>query len=95
MSTGTRAFAAPTKSFARKSRNSTAKFQTRRGGRAMNRKSSIMERGWPIQIARSAEDSRMDLGECEIEILLTPGHTPSNLSVYVPSDGVLYSAIAW
>jgi glyoxylase-like metal-dependent hydrolase (beta-lactamase superfamily II) len=37
-----------------------------------------------------AEDSLMDLGECEIEILLTPGHTPSNISVFVPSDGVLY-----
>ena len=36
------------------------------------------------------EDSRMDLGNCEIDILLTPGHTPSNISVYVPSDGVLY-----
>jgi glyoxylase-like metal-dependent hydrolase (beta-lactamase superfamily II) len=35
-------------------------------------------------------NSRMDLGNCEIEILLTPGHTPSNISVYVPSDGVLY-----
>jgi glyoxylase-like metal-dependent hydrolase (beta-lactamase superfamily II) len=37
------------------------------------------------------EDSHMDLGGCEVEILLTPGHTPSNLSVYVPSDGVLFS----
>lgn len=37
-----------------------------------------------------AEDARMDLGNCEIEILLTPGHTPSNISVWVPSDGVLY-----
>jgi glyoxylase-like metal-dependent hydrolase (beta-lactamase superfamily II) len=36
------------------------------------------------------EDSRLDLGHCEIDILLTPGHTPSNISVYVPSDGVLY-----
>jgi glyoxylase-like metal-dependent hydrolase (beta-lactamase superfamily II) len=35
-------------------------------------------------------DSRMDLGNCEIDILLTPGHTPSNISVYVPSDGVLF-----
>ncbi len=40
---------------------------------------------------RIAEDSRMNLGACEIDILLTPGHTPSNLSVYVPSDGVLFS----
>lgn len=38
------------------------------------------------------EDSRMDLGDCEIDILLTPGHTPSNVSVWVPSERVLYSA---
>jgi glyoxylase-like metal-dependent hydrolase (beta-lactamase superfamily II) len=38
-----------------------------------------------------AADSRMNLGCCEIEILLTPGHTSSNISVYVPADGVLYS----
>jgi glyoxylase-like metal-dependent hydrolase (beta-lactamase superfamily II) len=38
-----------------------------------------------------AADSRMDLGGCEVDILLTPGHTPSNISVYVPSDGVLFS----
>jgi glyoxylase-like metal-dependent hydrolase (beta-lactamase superfamily II) len=37
------------------------------------------------------EDSRMNLGECEVDILLTPGHTPSNVSVYVPSDGALFS----
>lgn len=38
-----------------------------------------------------AADSSMNLGSCEIEILLTPGHTPSNISVYVPADGVLFS----
>jgi glyoxylase-like metal-dependent hydrolase (beta-lactamase superfamily II) len=32
----------------------------------------------------------LDLGNCSAEILLTPGHTPSNLSVYVPEDGVLF-----
>jgi len=37
-----------------------------------------------------SEDTNMDLGNCPIEILLTPGHTPSNISVYVPSDGILY-----
>jgi glyoxylase-like metal-dependent hydrolase (beta-lactamase superfamily II) len=41
---------------------------------------------------RITEDLRMDLGACEIEILLTPGHTPTNISVYVPSEGVLFSA---
>jgi glyoxylase-like metal-dependent hydrolase (beta-lactamase superfamily II) len=38
-----------------------------------------------------AEDLSLELGGIEIQILMTPGHTPSNLSVYVPSDGVLYS----
>jgi glyoxylase-like metal-dependent hydrolase (beta-lactamase superfamily II) len=37
-----------------------------------------------------AEDTRMDLGGCEVEILLTPGHTPSNISVFVPSDRALF-----
>jgi glyoxylase-like metal-dependent hydrolase (beta-lactamase superfamily II) len=36
------------------------------------------------------EDTRMDLGGCEVEILMTPGHTPTNLSVWVPRDGVLF-----
>jgi len=36
------------------------------------------------------EDSQMDLGNFEVKILLTPGHTPSNISVYVPSGQVLY-----
>jgi glyoxylase-like metal-dependent hydrolase (beta-lactamase superfamily II) len=37
-----------------------------------------------------SQDSALDLGDCAIQILLTPGHTPSNISVYVPSDRVLY-----
>jgi glyoxylase-like metal-dependent hydrolase (beta-lactamase superfamily II) len=41
-----------------------------------------------------SEDTRMDLGACEVEIFLTPGHTPSNISVYAPSDGVLFCADA-
>jgi glyoxylase-like metal-dependent hydrolase (beta-lactamase superfamily II) len=36
-------------------------------------------------------DTDMDLGACSVRILLTPGHTASNLSVFVPSDGVLFS----
>jgi glyoxylase-like metal-dependent hydrolase (beta-lactamase superfamily II) len=37
------------------------------------------------------EDSTFDLGNCRAEILLTPGHTPANLSVWVAEDGVLYT----
>jgi glyoxylase-like metal-dependent hydrolase (beta-lactamase superfamily II) len=40
---------------------------------------------WPI-----AGECCMNLGACEIQVLLTPGHTPSNVCVYVPSDGALY-----
>jgi glyoxylase-like metal-dependent hydrolase (beta-lactamase superfamily II) len=35
-------------------------------------------------------DSALDLGECTVEILLTPGHTPTNISAWVPADAVLY-----
>ena len=31
------------------------------------------------------------LGGLSAEILLTPGHTPTNLSVWVPREGVLYT----
>ena len=41
------------------------------------------------------EDSRMDLGNCEIDILLTPGHTPGNISVCVPRTEFCIAAIAW
>ena len=36
-------------------------------------------------------DTRFELGGCPVEILLTPGHTPTNLSVWVPADRVLYT----
>jgi glyoxylase-like metal-dependent hydrolase (beta-lactamase superfamily II) len=36
-------------------------------------------------------DSRFDLGGCTVEILMTPGHTATNLSVWVPDDRVLYT----
>ncbi len=37
------------------------------------------------------DDMMLDLGRCPVEVLLTPGHTPTNISVWVPSDRVLYS----
>jgi glyoxylase-like metal-dependent hydrolase (beta-lactamase superfamily II) len=36
-------------------------------------------------------DTRFDLGKCAVEILLTPGHTATNVSAWVPGDGVLYT----
>jgi glyoxylase-like metal-dependent hydrolase (beta-lactamase superfamily II) len=36
-------------------------------------------------------DMRFDLGGSIVEILLTPGHTTTNLSVWAPDDGVLYT----
>jgi glyoxylase-like metal-dependent hydrolase (beta-lactamase superfamily II) len=35
-------------------------------------------------------EREFDLGGCAAQVLLTPGHTPSNLSVYVPEDSVLF-----
>ena len=37
------------------------------------------------------QDTRFDLGGSTVEILMTPGHTATNLSVWVPDDGVLYT----
>jgi glyoxylase-like metal-dependent hydrolase (beta-lactamase superfamily II) len=36
-------------------------------------------------------DCRLDLGDVTADVLLTPGHTPTNLSVFVPAEGVLFS----
>jgi len=37
-----------------------------------------------------ASDTRMDLGGIAAEIIMTPGHTDSNLSVFVAEEAVLY-----
>ena len=36
------------------------------------------------------DDALFDPGRCPVEVLLTPGHTPTNVSVWVPADRVLY-----
>jgi glyoxylase-like metal-dependent hydrolase (beta-lactamase superfamily II) len=36
-------------------------------------------------------NTRFDLGNCIVEILLTPGHTATNISAWAPEDGVLYT----
>lgn len=36
-------------------------------------------------------DTTLELGELTAEIILTPGHTPTNLSVWIPADRVLYT----
>lgn len=36
-------------------------------------------------------DTQMDLGGCVVDILLTPGHTSTNLSVWEPADRVLFT----
>ena len=39
-----------------------------------------------------SKDTVLHLGGCDVEIILTPGHTPTNLSVWVPGDRVLFCA---
>lgn len=36
-------------------------------------------------------DMVFELGNCDAHVLLTPGHTPTNLSLWIPEDRVLYS----
>jgi glyoxylase-like metal-dependent hydrolase (beta-lactamase superfamily II) len=40
------------------------------------------------------EDMHIDLGGLRAEILLTPGHTPGNIAVWVPQDGVVFTGDA-
>lgn len=35
-------------------------------------------------------DCRLELGACTVDVILTPGHTPTNLSIWQETDGVLY-----
>jgi len=35
-------------------------------------------------------DTELELGGCSVQVLLTPGHTMTNISVYVPGDGVIF-----
>ena len=36
-------------------------------------------------------DCDLDLGDLSVRVLLTPGHTPTNLSVFVPGEGALFT----
>jgi glyoxylase-like metal-dependent hydrolase (beta-lactamase superfamily II) len=37
------------------------------------------------------QETQFDLGNCMVEVLFTPGHTATNVSAWVPADGVLYT----
>lgn len=37
-----------------------------------------------------ATDQRLDIGNCPVEVILTPGHTKTNISIWLPSQSVLY-----
>jgi glyoxylase-like metal-dependent hydrolase (beta-lactamase superfamily II) len=47
---------------------------------------SLSQPNCPIQ-----DDLTFNLGDLNVDILLTPGHTPTNISVWVPDDGVLFT----
>ncbi len=47
--------------------------------------SSVTNPNRPIR-----DDMEISLGGFHVQVLLTPGHTPTNVSVYVPGDGVVY-----
>lgn len=37
-----------------------------------------------------SHNDNIDLGDVNVTVVATPGHTPRNISLFVPSDGVLY-----
>jgi glyoxylase-like metal-dependent hydrolase (beta-lactamase superfamily II) len=54
--------------------------------RAFFWETDVVNPNCPIQ-----EDTCFDLGGCRAEILFTPGHTATNLSVWIPADRVLFT----
>ena len=45
----------------------------------------------PLVNPSHAVTETFELGACRVDVLPTPGHTATNISLFVPSEGVLYS----
>jgi glyoxylase-like metal-dependent hydrolase (beta-lactamase superfamily II) len=54
-------------------------------GRLFFEQTSIANPEYPI-----TAKTTLDLGALEVRILLTPGHTPTNLAIYIPGDRVVF-----
>jgi glyoxylase-like metal-dependent hydrolase (beta-lactamase superfamily II) len=61
--------------------------------RRVRGEAEVFYRGTSLAVPNQfvTEDTALDLGGLEARVLLTPGHTPSNLAVHVPAEGVVYS----
>lgn len=64
--------------------------------RRMLREEEVFFAGCPVANPSHPlpEETTIDLGGITAEILFTPGHTPSNLSVWVPADRVVFTGDA-
>ena len=52
----------------------------------------LSERFYPVKVDISCDDGDIfELGDLEVEIIHTPGHTPGSISVYIPNEGVLFA----
>ncbi len=50
----------------------------------------LRDRFYPVRIDATSEDGDiLEVGDLEVEILHTPGHSPGSLSVYIPRFGTL------
>ena len=59
--------------------------RTQQEGRLFFEQTSIVNPNHPI-----TEPTSWNLGALEVKILLTPGHTPTNLAIYIPEDRVVF-----
>jgi glyoxylase-like metal-dependent hydrolase (beta-lactamase superfamily II) len=59
--------------------------QQRGEGSILFKKTRVTNPNQPVN-----HNLELDLGGLQVQILMTPGHTPTNISVYVPSEAVLF-----
>jgi glyoxylase-like metal-dependent hydrolase (beta-lactamase superfamily II) len=64
----------------------------RKGDQAITLAPTLGERLKPLEVARELHPGdRVKLGELELEVLHTPGHTRGSISLYEPEQKILFS----
>ncbi len=52
----------------------------------------VYDQYFPVKVDATCEDGDLfELGDLQIEILHTPGHSPGSISAYIPNEGMLFA----